>query len=294
MNEIHPKIIDALIEEISSYYEYSINENIVVKIEKLLDIVNNQFDEDYDFIVTKDYQYWGITDDQDLYLNVAVYYILSAKKEFQRKNLHKALFFLHLAEFYILKETDCDERYQSKLMIIRCNKCFVLLFLNETEKALTGFQQLAVSASYFNLNYEKTNESEACKTSIQLGEASCLIELGKLSEAERSINNIAIRLAKQPYTSCYDKYFVLQSLIAKIRLKQKDKNAAFNIITDAITEGFYYETNYAGNMQRQIELCLRDTTVEDIDFEDIIDMMLELHIRRNIGEPTHCKDVIFI
>ena len=57
-----PNQLDILIDEISSHHDYSINKNITEKIEKILDIVNEDFDEDYDFIVTKDYWYWGIQD----------------------------------------------------------------------------------------------------------------------------------------------------------------------------------------------------------------------------------------
>ena len=132
-----PNQLDVLIEKISSHYDYSINKATTERIEKILDIVNEDFNEDYDFIVTKDYWYWGIQEGCNLNFQLARYYNLEAKQHFQRKNYKKALFFLHLAEYYILKEDVNSENYQSNLLVTLCNKCFTLLFLNKAQKALT-------------------------------------------------------------------------------------------------------------------------------------------------------------
>lgn len=297
-----PNQLDILIDEISSHHDYSINKNITEKIEKILDIVNEDFDEDYDFIVTKDYWYWGIQDGSLLNYNLAKNYNLEAKYHFQRKNYRRALFFLHLAEYYILKEDLNSENYQYNLLVTLCNKCFTLLFLNKAQKALTGFQSIAVYASYNSLNYagdyfwgnEQTNESTACKISIQLGEALCLIELGKLHNAELSINTITLNLVKESYKDFCEKNFVLKTLIAKIFIKRQDKNSAFNIITDAILEGFPYVTEYSGHLQEEIIYHLRHSPFEEIGFNYIIETMLETHIKRDISVTPSRKDILFI
>ena len=297
-----PNQLDVLIDEISSHYDYNINKNITEKIEKILDIVNEDFDEDYDFIVTKDYWYWGIQDGSHLNYNLAQYYNLEAKYHFQRKNYRRALFFLHLAEFYILKGDLDSEDYQYNLLVTLCNKCFTLYFLNETQKALIGFQSIAVYASYNSLNYascwfwtnEQTNESTACKISIQLGEALCLIELGKLHDAELSINTITLNLVKELYKDFCDKHFVLKTLIAKIFIKRQDKNSAFNIITDAIIEGFPYVTEYSSHLQEEIIYHLRQSPFEEIGFNYIIETMLETHIKRDISVTPSRKDILFV
>lgn len=296
-----PNQLDILIDEISSHHDYSINKNITEKIENILDIVNEDFDEDYDFIVTKDYCYWGIQDGSLLNYNLAKYYNLEAKYHFQRKNYRRALFFLHLAEYYILKEDLNSENYQYNLLVTLCNKCFTLLFLNKAQKALTGFQSIAVYASYNSLNYagdyfwgnEQTNESTACKISIQLGEALCLIELGKLHNAELSINTITLNLVKESYKDFCEKHFVLKTLIAKIFSKRQDKNSAFNIITNAITEGFPYVTEYSCHLQEEIEFQLR-CPIEEIGFNYIIETMLDIHIKRDISVTPPRKDILFI
>lgn len=297
-----PNQLDILIDEISSHHDYSINKNITEKIENILDIVNEDFDEDYDFIVTKDYCYWGIQDGSLLNYNLAKYYNLEAKYHFQRKNYRRALFFLHLAEYYILKEDLNSENYQYNLLVTMCNKCFTLLFLNKTQKALTGFQSIAVYASYNSLNYasycfwtnEQTNESKACKISIQLGEALCLIELGKFHDAELSINTITLNLVKESYKDFCEKHFVLKTLIAKIFIKRQDKNSAFNIITDAIIEGFPYVTEYSSHLQEEIIFHLRQSPFEEIGFNYIIETMLETHIKRDISVTPSRKDILFI
>lgn len=296
-----PDQLDVLIDEISSHHDYSINKNITEKIEKILDIVNEDFDEDYDFIVTKDYWYWGIQDGSLLNYNLAKYYNLEAKYHFQRKNYRRALFFLHLAEFYILKEDLNSEDYQYYLLVTSCNKCFTLLFLNETQKALTGFQSTAVDASYNSLYYadhcfwgnEQTLESTACKISIQLGEALCLIELGKLHDAELAINTITLNLVRKSYRDFCEKHFVLKTLIVKIFSKRQDKSSAFNIISNAITEGFPYVTEYSCHLQEEIEFQLR-CPFEEIGFNYIIDTMLEIHIKRDISVTPSRKDILFI
>lgn len=297
-----PNQLDVLIDEISSHYDYSINKNISEKIDKIMEIVNIDFDEDYDFIVTKDYWYWGIQEDWDLNFKLARYYNLEAKYHFQRKNYRRALFFLHLAEYYILKEDLNSENYQYNLLVTLCNKCFTLLFLNKAQKALTGFQSIAVYASYNSLNYagdyfwgnEQTNESTACKISIQLGEALCLIELGKLHNAELSINTITLNLVKESYKDFCEKHFVLKTLIAKTFIKRQDKNSAFNIITDAIIEGFPYVTEYSGHLQEEIIYHLRQSPFEEIGFNYIIETMLETHIKRDISVTPSRKDILFI
>lgn len=297
-----PNKLDVLIDEISSHYDYNINKTISEKIEKIMDIVNEDFDEDYDFIVTKDYWYWGIQDGSHLNYNLAQYYNLEAKYHFQRKNYRRALFFLHLAEFYILKEDLNSEDYQYYLLVTLCNKCFTLYFLNETQKALTGFQSIAVYASYNSLNYasycfwtnEQTNESTACKISIQLGEALCLIELGKFHDAELSINTITLNLVKESYKDFCEKHFVLKTLIAKIFIKRQDKNSAFNIITDAIIEGFPYVAEYSSHLQEEIIYHLRQSPFEEIGFNYIIETMLETHIKRDISVTPSRKDILFI
>ncbi len=294
--------LDVLIEKISSHYDYSINKATTERIEKILDIVNEDFNEDYDFIVTKDYWYWGIQDGSHLNYNLAQYYNLEAKYHFQRKNYRRALFFLHLAEFYILKEDLNSEDYQYYLLVTLCNKCFTLLFLNKAQKALTGFQSIAVYASYNSLNYagnyfwgnELTNESTACKISIQLGEALCLIELGKLHNAELSINTITLNLVKESYKDFCEKHFVLKTLIAKIFIKRQDKNSAFNIIADAIIEGFPYVTEYSGHLQEEIIYHLRQSPFEGIGFNYIIETMLETHIKRDISVTPSRKDILFV
>ncbi len=297
-----PNQLDVLIDEISSHYDYSINKTISEKIEKIMDIVNEDFDEDYDFIVTKDYWYWGIQDGSHLNYNLAQYYNLEAKYHFQRKNYRKALFFLHLAEFYILKEDLNSEDYQYYLLVTLCNKCFTLYFLNETQKALTGFQSIAVYASYNSLNYasycfwtnEQTNESTACKISIHLGETLCLLELGKIHDAELSINTITLNLVKESYKDFCEKHFVLKTLIAKTFIKRQDKNSAFNIITDAIIEGFPYVTEYSSHLQEEIIFHLRQSPFEEIGFNYIIETMLETHIKRDISVTPSRKDILFI
>ena len=296
-----PNQLDVLIDEISSHYDYSINKTISEKIEKIMKIVNKKFDEDYDFIVTKDYWYWGIQEDWDLNFKLARYYNLEAKYYFQRKNYRRALFFLHLAEFYILKEDLNSEDYQYNLLVTSCNKCFTLLFLNETQKALTGFQSTAVDASYNSLSYanhcfwgnEQPLENTACKISIQLGKTLCLIELGKLHDAELSINTITLNLVKESYKDFCEKHFVLKTLIAKIFSKRQDKNSAFNIITNAITEGFPYVTEYSCHLQEEIEFQLR-CPLEEIGFNYIINTMLDIQIKRDISVTPSRKDILSI
>lgn len=286
--------INSLINEISSYHDYNIDKTTIDRIEKLLLIVNDNFDEDYDFIVTQDYWYWGIKDDENLNFNIAHYYNLEAKKHFQRNEYYKALFFLHLAEFYVIKEDVNSEAYQYNLLVTGCNKCFTLFFLNETQKALAGFQALSVSASYFTMTFEQTMENSTCRSSLQLGEILCQTELGELQAAERLTNMIVINLAEDSYKKYYDRLFVLKTLMAKICLKRQDKSTVFNIITDAITEGFYYRSNYSNNLREDIECFLNRKKFESIDFEDIIDMMLEIHIKRDIADSRYGKDLLFI
>lgn len=287
-------IIDSLINEISSYYNYDIDIKTIVAINKLLDIVNEQYYEDYDFIVTTDYWYWDITNDKDLNFNIVKYYNLSAKKEFQEEHYKKALFFLHLAEFYMVKENKDTEKYQYNLMVIRCNKCYSLLFLNKARQALHGFMHLLKLFNNYESIYSITTPSSTCISSVLIGASFSLLETCKIAEAEQILNFLNKTLDTQPSKNVYDKSLISRALMAKIATMQLDNKTAYKIIKEAITEKFNYQSNYSCRIKEDIEDYLNYHNLENINFDKIITMMFWLHIGRDISKPKQGKDMLFV